>query len=173
MLAPLLRSRLRMKPLHIFFQEGIPHCKITSRALKNMTDAFINVGRAGVEVTTTLQRTLPTRAKLSGELLDRVHGNVVANNKTIHGPPAATFSVTVSTDGFTDVSGHNIINIVITTSAGHLFVDASDATAGKKTAPFLKSFIEESVTRYDLAGGMSSVPRSWSCSLASFDCESC
>lgn len=135
-----------------FYAEGIAFNKAESVHLEEALQKYIFVGKAGLVPNSV--RALPSRYKLSGPMLDTEYKRAESSRKSIQDRPAITYGYSVSSDAYKDTCSRDIVNLVMTTAAGHSFMSAVDTTGESKTGPFIAGFLENEMKK--LPGGIES-----------------
>lgn len=121
-----------------FYHEGVPFRKVQTPAFQSMLDAVAKAG-SGYRP--------PNVNQLRDKELDAAVKRVGASVQPLLDSASCTDGVPTGfsfcSDGWTDVSKHPLINVLVTTAAGTVFLRAYDATGKHKTAEYLAGLIRE------------------------------
>lgn len=118
-----------------FYYNGIAFNTANSQAYIDMIRAIVRAG-SGYRA--------PSAWKLSGPLLEAEHARVQEGLEQIRVEGIKT-GVSISSDGWTDVAGHPLINFMYMSPAGCVFLGAQDSSSEVKDADYLAKVIAEHI----------------------------
>jgi hypothetical protein len=118
-----------------FYECGIPHNAASRPSFHRMMNAIGSHGR---------DLKCPTPYDLSGPLLENRKKNI-DEWLTHHRESWAENGCSVMTDGWTDMRGRGLMNIVVHCSYGVCFLDSVDASADKKSGKYIFELVDTAI----------------------------